>query len=301
MIDFKPVTIKDIDSIMPFLKKYGSSSCQHSFVSMLGLYDKYGDEFCFIGDVLFIHRSGRDHDGYRVYLAPMGNISDYTDSVSAILSDAHERGLKVSFETVCTEFADALKKISSDFDIVYDRDYSEYIYSVESMSVLPGRDLAAKRNRIRAFYSEYEGHIQIENLTAKNIDEVKAFQTEWLADRKQSLKDPMLDTENTAIDLYLDNFERFGFSGIVVRVFGRIVGYAAGFPLSDDTMDEVIEKGARNITGIYQLLCNEFAVICCKDYRFINREEDIGLAGLRRAKESYKPVRLIDKYIAKEI
>lgn len=300
MIDFKPVTNKDMEALMPFLRKNGFSSCQHSFVSMLGLKEKYGDEFCFKDNILFIHRSGRDHDGYRVYLAPFGEITDYSESVSAIVSDAHERGFKVSFETVCENFANALNSLPYDFSTEYNRDYSEYIYSVDNMSILPGRDLAPKRNRIRAFYSEYDGHIIIENITAKNIDEVREFQAEWLKDRKTTLNDPMLDTENDAISLYLDNFERFGFKGIVVRVYGKIVGYAAGFPLSDDTMDEVIEKGARNITGIYQLLCNEFAILCCKDYKYINREEDIGLSGLRRAKESYKPVRLIDKYIAKE-
>ena len=300
MIDFKPVEIEDLNRLTPFLRRYGSSSCQHAFVSMLGLKEKYMDEFCFISDILYVHRLGRDHDGYRVYLAPIGEIRDFGEALSNIVSDAHERGFKVSFETICEDFKEVLCNISDDFEITYDRDYSEYIYSVDNMSVLPGRALAPKRNRIRAFYSDYEGHIRIENINKDNIEAVKVYQSEWLAERKKTLEDSMLDTENKAVSLYLNHFEEFGFKGIVVSVYGKIVGYAAGFPLSEDTMDETIEKGSRNITGIYQLLCNEFAVICCKDYRYINREEDIGLPGLRRAKESYCPVRMIDKYIAKE-
>lgn len=303
MLEFKPITIDDLKLLNPFLKEFSSSSCQHSFAAMLGLTDKYGDEYCFIDDVLFIHRSHQDHDGYRVYLAPLGNLStSISKYVQMIFDDAHDYGLKASFETVTEEFKNLLidNFDSNLFDIEYNRDYSEYIYTVEGLSVLPGRDLAAKRNRVRAFYSAYEGHIEIKDITPSNISDVKEFTKVWIKERMESLDDPGLESESKAISIYLNNFEALNFRGIVVYLYGKVAGYAAGVPISSDTIDEVIEKGLRDVTGIYQLLCNEFANICCKDFAYINREEDVGLEGLRRAKESYKPYKLLNKYMIKE-
>lgn len=308
---FNPITITEKDLLTPFLFKYGASSCQHSFAAMLGLASKYGDEYCIEDDVLYIHRSGRDHDKYRVYLAPLAaGDKDMVSCVGKIIKDAHENGKLASFETVTGEFVSSLNASCSNdvqivgktsFMVTQDRDYAEYIYSTDSLSVLPGRALAPKRNRIRAFYSAYEDHIRIENISAKNMDEVRAFQEKWITEKKKSDDDPMLETENEAIGFYLDNYDVLGFTGIVVYVYGTVVGYAAGVPLSDSTMDEIIEKGLPEITGIYQLLCNEFALICCKNYKYINREEDIGLEGLRRAKMSYQPEILLSKYIMREL
>ena len=79
-----------------------------------------------------------------------------------------------------------------------------------------------------------------------------------------------------------------------------MVGYAAGVSLNDECMDEVIEKGRKDIVGIYQLLCNEFATIVCKGYKYLNREEDLGIEGLRRAKTSYEPLYMLKKFIVEE-
>lgn len=301
LLDFKPVTLEDNRILTPILSKFGGKSCQHSFASMTGLFDKYGDEFVIEDGVLIVHRAKRDHDGYRVYLAPIGDTyGSEAKFLDMILEDAHSYGAKVSFETVTEDFREKVANLLPDFEVIEDRDYAEYIYSVEKMSVLPGHALAAKRNRVRAFYSAYEDHIRIENISPGNMNDVRAFQDKWISERKKSDDDPMLETENNAIGTYFDNFDALGFKGIVVYVYGSVVGYAAGVALSDDTMDEVIEKGLPEITGIYQLLCNEFALICCKGYEYVNREEDIGLEGLRRAKMSYQPDILLSKYIMRE-
>lgn len=301
MLDFKPVSINDSETLIPHLKKYSNDSCQHSFTLMVGLQPKYGDEFCFVDDVLFIHRSKQDTATKRVYLAPLGELGANSQHyVDLILEDASEYGCKVSFETVTEEFVEILKTFyPGRFDIVSSRDMAEYIYTVDKMVNLPGSKLAAKRNRINAFNAAYPD-ARIEMITEHNLDEVKEYQAQWLAERNSYEADSRLDIENASINLYLDNFERMHFSGIVVYVYGKIVGYAAGVALSDRCMDEIIEKGDRDITGIYQVLCREFANICAKGYEYVNREEDIGIEGLRRAKESYKPDHLINKFYATE-
>ncbi len=302
MLNFKPVTLKDKPIINKYLKTYGESSCQHSLYLLTGLSMKYGDEYAVCEDVLFIHRSRLDTKGKRVYLAPIGNIDgNFTHYVDILSDDAASHFAKLSFFTVTEKFKTKLSENYGDrFVCEESEDYSEYIYETESLSILPGRPLSPKRNRIRAFYSSYEGSIRIENISAENLTDVILFQREWIKDRLSVEYDEMLERENEAIKFYLANYDELEFRGIVVYIKGTVVGYAAGVALNDECMDEVIEKGRKDITGIYQLLCNEFAVICCKGYKYINREEDLGVEGLRRAKTSYRPLLMLKKYIIEE-
>ena len=302
MLNFVPITIKDKPVLNKYLREYGSSSCQHSMYLFTGLSMKYGDEYAIVDDILFIHRSRLDTPGKRVYLAPLGNIEDnFKKYVDILFEDAKEYDAKLSFFTVTERFKLLLCENYPDiFECEESRDYDEYIYSVENLSVLPGRVLAPKRNRVRAFYSAYEGQIRIENITNENITDVFLFQKEWITDRLAEGYDEMLARENEAIKFYLANFDELGFRGIVVYIKGTVVGYVAGVSLNDECMDEVIEKGRKDIVGIYQLLCNEFALLLCKGYKYINREEDLGVEGLRRAKTSYQPLFMLKKYIVKE-
>jgi hypothetical protein len=302
MLNYKAVTIDDKDILTPYFKKYGSSSCQHSLYLMTGLSMKYGDEYAICEDVLFVHRSALDSDGFRVYLAPLGDIQkDFKHYTDILIADASSYGSKVSFVTVTEDFKQLLEDNYPDrFEYENSRDYSEYVYLTENLSILPGRALAAKRNRVRAFYSAYEGHVRIENISENNLLDIFMFQKDWIEQRLSEGYDEMLARENEAIKFYLSHYDELEFKGIAVYVKSTLVGYAAGIALNDECMDEVIEKGRKDITGIYQLLCNEFALICAKGYKYINREEDLGVEGLRRAKTSYCPEYMIEKYIVKE-
>lgn len=301
MLYFNEIKIETISLLSPYLSEYGNNSCQHSALLMLGLKDKYGDEYAISNNTLFIHRSKLDTDEFRFYLKPFTDSDKMSDSFAEILKDASDNGRKAAFETLDQKASDCLSNLYPDrFELTGNRDYSEYIYKFETLSILSGRSLAPKRNRVRAFYSTYADHIKIENINASNLNDIRSFQKEWIEDRRTLGKDEMLERENEAIGFYLNHYKILNMRGIVVYVKGTVVGYAAGVPLSDECIDEVIEKGRKDITGIYQLLCNEFALICCKDFKYINREEDIGIEGLRRAKMSYCPDILMDKYSVKE-
>ncbi len=299
-LDFKKVDLSDKNILIPFFRKYGGSSCQYSIYLMTGLSMKYGDEYAIVDDVLFIHRSNLDNENTRVYLAPIGDFKgDPGHYIDMLFSDAKLHESKLSFSLVNEEFKNILEETYPDvYSFKKNRDYSEYVYLKEDLSVLSGRALAPKRNRVRAFYSTYSGNVKIEDINNNNISDVYQFQKQWIEDRFKEGYDEMLDRENEAIKFYLAHYNELEFKGIVVYIKGTVVGYAAGVSLNEECMDEVIEKGRKDITGIYQLLCNEFALICCNGYKYINREEDLGVEGLRRAKESYKPYRMIDKYSA---
>jgi hypothetical protein len=303
MLNFKAVSIEDQELLKPFLEKYGESSCQHSVYLMTGLSMKYGDEFAIYEDVLYIHRSLLDTDDTRVYLAPLGDLSENAkQKIDVLLSDAESYQKKASFFTVTERIKELMEEVyPGRFSVGDSEDYAEYMYLSEDLCVLPGKALAAKRNRVRAFYSEYEGSVRIEDINEDNLWEAYVFQKEWIEDRLAEGYDEMLARENEAIKFYLSHFSELGFRGIIVYVRGTVVGFAAGVALNDDCIDEVIEKGRKDVKGIYQVLCNEFALICGRDYNYINREEDLGVKGLRRAKKSYQPDHMIRKYILTEI
>ena len=140
----------------------------------------------------------------------------------------------------------------------------------------------------------------VEAMGPEHLDSVRSFQREWLEEKEHGEEDVQLELENEAIQRGLGCFEALGLSGICVYIDGKLRGYAYGAPLSADCYDVMIEKGDRCIPDIYRVLNRDLVRICCRDYAWINREEDVGVEGLRRAKLSYKPDLLLEKYIVKE-
>ena len=110
-----------------------------------------------------------------------------------------------------------------------------------------------------------------------------------------------LECENEAIQRGLDQFEALELTGIVVWIDDALAGYAYGAPVSPECYDVMIEKGDRRFPDIYRVLNRDLVRLCCGDYAWINREEDVGAPGLRKAKLSYKPDRLLEKYVAREV
>ena len=127
-LDFKPVELNDRDDIYRYMSEFGEGSCQHSFVSMYSLSEKYGDSFCILDDMLYTLRSKLCDDEYRVYLAPMG-YGDKRQAFINILEDAHSYQKKVKFITLTKQYANFLEnEFAGQFNIEENRDLAEYIY-----------------------------------------------------------------------------------------------------------------------------------------------------------------------------
>ncbi len=288
-----------IDSV---LKEHGENSCQHSFAAIYCTEDKYGDEFAFSDGVLYIHRAKLDDNEYRTYLAPMGE-GDFVTAIDNVFKDAHSFGKKVKFESVTEAFAEKLKSLHADkFNFEACRDLAEYIYTFENLVTLPGHPHSPKRTGIARFWHEYGDKITIDDITEESVSEILEFQNKWLEEKINDTNRSQLIHEYTVIKRALLNLKVLDINGIVIKYDGRIYGYALGFPLSDNCFDEFIEKGDRSIGGdIYRVLNQEFVKRTCKNYEYINREEDLGISGLRQAKKSYQPAILLEKYIVKEV
>ena len=305
LLNFEAVALKHKEIITPYLYKYGEGSCQHSFAAMFCLADKYCDSVCEKDGWLFVHRAGISTKTERAYLFPMGDYSNeggLKGAIETILEDAHCHGAAVRFETLTAAAKDAAVRLfPGKFSVTALRDYSEYIYTYDKLVNLPGPQLRSRRHDIRAFYRNFGSRTRIEIMEEKHLDEIRRFQKMWLENRLNGKADIQLEHENIVIQLGLSNFSELEITGIVIYIDKVLCGYAYGVPLSADSFDVIVEKGDRRISDIYRVLNLELVRLCCSEYQYINREEDIGVEGLRRAKLSYQPDILLEKYLLCEV
>ena len=305
MLLFDAITLEQKPVLDAYLRRYGEGSCQHSFVSLFCMSEKYGDLACLKDGYLFILRTRQCTEDLRVYLFPMGdptNRDGLARAIGEILEDAHAHGARACFRTVTQQARDLLQELfPGRFRIKYDRDYAEYLYTYDRLANLPGSEMASKRHDLNTFYRNFGDRTVIEPIRPEHLEEILAFQKYWLEDYLADETDVQLDCENHAIHRGIAHFSELDLSGIVVFVDGKIAGYAYGAPLSDAHYDVIIEKGDRRIPDIYRVLNRELVRMCCAGYAYINREEDVGVEGLRKAKLSYKPDCFIEKYLATEV
>jgi hypothetical protein len=300
-LDFQPLTLSHQAEINKYMYRFGENSCQHSFVSMYCWGAKYDYTVCEEDNWLYICREKLSSKQYRTYLMPMGG-GDKAEAIRRLQDDARSHGAKVRLETVTENIKNTLEKdCPGVFQASENRDYAEYIYTAEKLAYLPGKEMASKRKDTNSFWRDYDGRVNIKKMTGAAIDETIAYQEKWLKTRLCEEDRIQLELENEAIIRGLENFDKLGLSGIMLYVDNELRGYAYGSKLSDDCYDVIIEKGDREIDNIYRVLNMEIVRRCCTGITYINREEDLGVPGLRKAKLSYKPDILLEKYVLTEV
>ena len=175
------------------------------------------------------------------------------------------------------------------------------VYSVESLATLAGGKLQPKRNHINRFLTEHDDW-RCEPISAENIDECRTMCEEWYAEHAEMGVDlSHFAGERFAISFAFDNYDAIGFEGLALRADGHIIAFTMGTFFSADTYDVNFEKAFSSIQGAYALINREFSRHIHEthpDVRFLNREDDMGLPGLRKAKLSYQPAVILEKYTA---
>ena len=183
----------------------------------------------------------------------------------------------------------------SQFDFVETRDYFDYVYTTEDLATLKGRKLASKRNHISFFLKSFDW--SYEPINRENIEQCKLLNEHW--QRLNAIKNPEeINNEHIAIKKALDCYFDLGLEGGVLKIQDEVVAFSFGERLNDTTFCTHVEKAYSNIRGAYQMINREFARNLLGKYEFINREDDTGSDGLRQAKMSYYPHKLVTKYSA---
>jgi hypothetical protein len=174
-----------------------------------------------------------------------------------------------------------------------DRDNHDYVYRREDLAELPGRHLASKRNQVQQCLRDHD--CAYEELTPDMIDDVRQLQDRWCEERNCG-KNPGLCDEYNAIQELLDNWEELRVFGGAVRIEGRLEAYTVGESLNPTTAVVHVEKAMTAFDGLYQVINQWFCREALGDFEYVNREQDLGISGIRRAKKSYHPDHMVRKY-----
>ena len=181
------------------------------------------------------------------------------------------------------------------FNIEYNRDEADYLYEYKTLAELKGKKLHGKRNHINRFEENYPDYIY-EAIDEGNYMECVELAYNWEQDNNPEGSEDK-QYERAIIETALNNMKELGLKGGLIRVDGRVIAFTLGEPINDKCFVVHFEKAYADIQGAYPMINREFVRRELKGYKYINREEDLGIPGLRHAKTSYQPVRLVDKGI----
>ena len=190
--------------------------------------------------------------------------------------------------------AESLEK--KGFTITEMRDNWDYVYLTENLINLPGERYYAKRKNIKKCLSDYK--LEYEPITQEIIDQCLQLQTKW-CNLKNCDVIPGLGAENRAIKETFEHFNDLNIFGGAILINGNVESFTIGEILNEETAVIHFEKANPDINGLYQVINKWFAQKTLRNYKYINREQDLGVSGLRRAKMSYYPAFFVEKYLAR--
>lgn len=291
MLEFRKPEISDKQWVDECFSKVKSVNCEYAFGNCYVWNTIYSTLICRYND-FFICRWGRGDE--IMYSLPIGE-GDFADAVNAIIEDAKSLGVTPSIYGVTEEYENKLNLLFPDkFTFEYDDGNYDYIYSVENLAALSGKKYHSKRNHITNF-KKNNPDWSFEVIDENNIGECIELHSQWINSRED---DSDYSFEFEAVLTAIENFEALGFVGGLIRVSGKPIAFTFGERRNDDVFITHFEKAPADIQGAYAIINQEFAKNCLSGYKYVNREEDLGIEGLRKAKQSYKPEFLLKKSIA---
>lgn len=298
MLNFCEPTFEDKDWIDSSLGKGSSIGCENTFGSVFLWRKFFGTKIFNYNGILL--RAYFDENGYVEYSFPVFRNSSKKDFIKEILvsllEDAKIRKNPLVFTGLEVKDTKILEKIfPGKFKFIEQKDREDYVYLSKDLINLKGKKYHGKRNHISKFKKLYE--FNYENISSNNIDKVLYFIDCWFKN-KENINDKSLEYEHKAIEELLENYHKFNFKSGIITVNGEIVAFTSGEEINKDTFVIHFEKALSNYEGSYAIINNEFAKNNLFKYTYINREEDMGIPGLRKAKLSYHPVFLLKRYKA---
>lgn len=295
MLEFRELRIEDKDRCEIYLRKKTSYFCEHSFVDIFIWSNHYKTQVAFTDDFMFIKLSS--YPGRFIsYLAPIGD-GNLEQAVSLIEQDCARDNNELLILSIDESMKDKLENMDK-FRFEELRDTEDYIYDAEKMITLSGKKLHSKRNFINRFMLENDGRWQYENMNIDNIDVAREYHIRWCKQNGCD-DDESFQGESCAIEKAFKNFNELGLKGGILKLDGTAIAFTLGSRANDEMFVIQIEKADSTIPGAYPMINNQFAKANCTDVKYINREEDMGLEGLRKAKLSYRPLFLAVKYEAR--
>ena len=292
MIDFQKLDLSKADEYRAYLTACGERGCEYSLVN---LYIWGRQKVAFIDGFLAFYSQ---YNRSSVYPFPIGE-GDLRPVLDAIIHDARARGLECRLVAMTAADCAKLEELyPGKFRFHPDRTFCDYVYSIEKLADLPGRKYQRKRNHVNRFYQDHPD-CKIVEIDKSMLPGVKAMAEAWYEKRLAADPQGDFDMERTALQRALENWAELGITGLVLIEKDEIIAMTAGSFLNETTFDVHFEKALDD--GAYAVINQAFARHLREKYpalQWLNREDDMGIEGLRKAKLSYHPDRLVVKFWA---
>ncbi len=290
-IEFKRPELEDKEIISSYFRKYPSRSCERTFVNVYLWSRHYKVKYAIIENAL-VFRS--EDEGEFSFAYPAGAADDVKRAIEFLMEYCEEKGQKFSMYNVTPEFfAQFDAWYPGQYEIAYSRDDADYIYESEKLATLSGKKLHAKRNHINKFKAEHDNWTY-EPITDENLEECFQMALKW-RNENGCEDNPEKNAEMCVTLNSLRLYKELELTGGLLRLDGEVVAFTIGEAICEDTFVVHIEKAYAEVQGAYPMINQQFVEHTCMNYKYVNREEDTGAEGLRKAKLSYRPAFLEEK------
>ena len=260
-LDFHTLTIADREAYQAVSLRSGRRNCNFTFANLVGWQFWFNTEVCVLEDAVVL----RFTFGGQMTLLGLED-----EAALQLQQNACSKGINITVEP--------------------QRNQYDYIYRRADLASLAGGKLKAKRNHVNKFLSEHPD-FEYRPLTPEMFDECRRLEAIWREERGDVNPEygDTIGAEHRVMETVFEHWDALGMMGGSIWIDGRMVAFTYGAAVTDDTLDACVEKADRNIDGLFSVICQQFCAHLPEQYTFINREEDMGLEGLRRSKLSYHP------------
>lgn len=299
---FKEIDINTKNELQPYLDIVNYEACDYCFTTLYMWQQAYKTGY-YLGEDFAVIVGEYEGDSFSIQpLAKKENLPKAIDFIINHFKDEHK---KIYFRGVTKEVMELLQEMYPErFSYIEERDLFDYVYDAESLRTLAGRKNQKKRNHINYFLKEYENRFEYKLLDKENFEECLELIKEWTINKEeQEVFDEGMDDELIGIKKVFNNYDmlrdRVKVAGIYID--GKLEAFTIGELITDNMALVHIEKANPDIRGLYPYINQQFILNEFSNVEFVNREEDLGIEGLRKAKLSYHPLRFVEKYTVKEV
>ncbi len=286
MINFKPIELEDKDVIDKYLATEQNMGCEMCFSNLYIWRKAYNMSYAIIDDCLVLmSKDGENPAGLRF---PVGT-GDKLAAAKKACDHMAFIGEKPQFYGVTDDAVEFIKNNTDEYEIGNMSIYSDYVYETEKMIKLSGKKLHSKKNHLNRFKKTYR--YEYLNISKCDKDDILNAYDGWA-----DISDKYLEAERNSIGDIIENIDYLGIKGAMLKVDGEIVAFTFGDKLTDDMAVIHIEKANTEYYGAYAAINQMFAENQWSDFKYLNREDDCGIEGLQKAKKSYQPVFMVEKY-----
>ena len=291
MIDFKPLALADKPVYESYLQDGAHRGCEYSFVNLY----LWGRQKAAVvdGHLTFFSQFNRK----SVYLFPVGK-GDKKPVLDKIMQDAAQRGIPCRLVGLSQDDCALLEQLyPGRLRYHFDRDSFDYVYAIEDLAELKGKKFQKKRNHLSRFRQD-NPDFRLAPITEENLPQVEKLLEQWYAQRLEQDAHSDFIMEQAALKKALANRQALGLEGLALYTAEGLVAMTLGSFLNDTTFDIHFEKALSHVDGAYAAINNGFARYLHEKYpqlQYLNREDDMGLEGLRKAKLSYQPHHMVEK------